>query len=48
VTFNVPADDLAFYNIDMERKVEPGLFKVMVGNSSENILLEGEFEITGK
>jgi beta-glucosidase len=46
VTFIVPAGDLAFYNIDMERKVEPGMFKVMVGNSSENILLEGEFEVT--
>jgi len=45
VTFSVPADALAFYNIDMERKVEPGMFKVMVGNSSVNILLEGEFEV---
>lgn len=48
VTFNVAADDLAFYNIDMERKVEPGMFKLMIGNSSDNILLEGEFEVTGK
>jgi beta-glucosidase len=48
VAFNVPADDFAFYNIDMKRKVEPGLFKLMLGNSSDNILLEGEFEVTGK
>jgi beta-glucosidase len=48
LTFNVPADDLAFYNIDMERKVEPGMFKLMIGNSSDNILLEAEFEVTGK
>lgn len=47
VTFNVPADGLAFYNRDMERKVEPGKFKLMIGNSSENILLEGEFAVTG-
>ncbi len=47
VVFNVPADDLAFYNRNMERKVEPGTFKLMIGNSSENILLEGEFEVTG-
>ena len=48
VSFSVPADDLAFYNIDMERKVEPGIFKLMIGNSSDNILLESEFEVTGK
>ena len=47
VTFNLAANDLAFYNKKMERKVEPGLFKVMVGNSSDSILLESEFEVTG-
>jgi beta-glucosidase len=47
-TFTIPADDLAFYDKNMKRRVEPGMFKVMVGNSSENILLEGEFEVTGK
>jgi beta-glucosidase len=47
VTFRLPADCLAFYNKKMERKVEPGVFKVMIGNSSSNILLEGEFEVTG-
>jgi beta-glucosidase len=46
VTFRVPADQLAFYNKNMERKVEPGVFKVMVGRSSEDILLESEFEVT--
>jgi beta-glucosidase len=48
VTFKVPANDLAFYDVNMERKVEPGMFKLMIGNSSDNILLEGEFEVTGK
>jgi beta-glucosidase len=47
VTFHVQADQLAFYNKNMERKVEPGVFKVMVGRSSADILLEGEFEVTG-
>jgi beta-glucosidase len=47
VSFSVPAADLAFYNLEMERKVEPGMFKLMVGNSSDNILLESEFEVTG-
>ena len=46
VTFSLPAGLLAFYNLNMERVVEPGAFKVMVGRSSEDILLEGEFEVT--
>ncbi len=45
VTFRLPADCLAFYNRKMERKVEPGVFKVMIGNSSADIRLEGEFQI---
>ena len=47
VEFHLPTGLLAFYNRDMERVVEPGTFKVMVGRSSEDILLEGEFEVTG-
>ncbi len=46
VTFEVEAEQLAFYNRKMERKVEPGIFKVMVGRSSADILLEGKFEVT--
>jgi beta-glucosidase len=30
----------------MKRVVEPGKFKVMVGASSQDIRLHGEFEIT--
>jgi beta-glucosidase len=45
VTFVLPAELLAFYNLDMKRVVEPGIFRVMVGRSSEDILLEGEFEV---
>jgi beta-glucosidase len=47
VTFRLPAGELAFYDKKMGRKVEPGIFKVMIGNSSSNIRLEGELEITG-
>jgi beta-glucosidase len=46
VTFHLQADSLAFYNKKMKRKVEPGVFKVMIGNSSADIRLEGEFEVT--
>jgi beta-glucosidase len=45
VTFTLPAAALAFYNREMARKVEPGVFKVMVGASSADIRLEGEFTI---
>ena len=34
VVFNVTPDKLAFYNLDMERVVEPGRFDIMVGTSS--------------
>jgi beta-glucosidase len=46
-TFRIPAESLAFYDKNMERKVEPGVFKVMIGSSSADIRLEGEFEVTG-
>jgi beta-glucosidase len=46
VNFKITADQLAFYDKNMERKVEPGAFKVMVGSSSDNIRLEGKFEVT--
>ncbi len=45
VTFDLPAAALAFYNRDMVKKVEPGVFKVMVGASSADIRLEGEFNV---
>ena len=47
VEFALPTELLSFYNIDMKRVVEPGVFKVMVGRSSKEILLEGEFEVAG-
>jgi len=37
VVFTLGPDDLAFYNRDMKRVVEPGAFSIMVGNSSKNV-----------
>jgi beta-glucosidase len=48
VTFVLSADQLAFYDKDVKLVVEPGTFKVMVGASSEDIRLEGSFEIVGE
>ncbi|TZF84913.1 beta-glucosidase BglX [Pedobacter sp. BS3] len=36
VHFNLPVSELAFWNSVMEKTVEPGKFKVMVGTNSEN------------
>ena len=45
VEFSLGHKDLALYNKFMERTVEPGTFSVMVGSSSEDIRLKGEFEV---
>lgn len=38
VTFEITPDMLSFYDIDMEKVVEPGWFEIMIGNSSENLV----------
>ena len=45
VNFTLMPDDLSIWNRDMHFVVEPGTFKVMIGASSEDIKLKGEFEI---
>jgi len=47
VTFGVPADLASFTGPAYERIVEPGVIKVMVGASSEDIRLTGSFTLTG-
>jgi len=46
VRFTLTLDDLALWNRSMHFVVEPGKFRVMVGSSSEDIRLNGEFTIT--
>jgi beta-glucosidase len=46
VTMVIKPECLAIWNLDMKRVVEPGRFKVMVGASSTDLRLKGEFEIT--
>ncbi len=48
ITFILSIVQLGFYNKDMKYVVEPGTIKVMLGSSSEDIRLTGEFEISGK
>jgi len=37
VTFPVEGSALAFYGLEMERKTEPGTYKIMVGPSSDEV-----------
>ena len=45
VTFHLTPEDLSLWNRAMERVVEPGEFKVMVGAASDNIKLESSFVV---
>ena len=46
ITFTLTPEHLRYYNLNMERVVEPGTFKVMVGGSSrDKDLLTTEFEV---
>jgi beta-glucosidase len=45
ITFTLTPADLSLWNREMKFVVEPGMFRVMVGASSEDIKLSGEFEI---
>jgi beta-glucosidase len=47
VTFTITPDKLSFYNLNMERVVEPGWFDIMVGTSSEKYQTE-KLEVVAK
>jgi beta-glucosidase len=46
VEFELPVEALGLYDKNMKFTVEPGMFKVMVGCSARDIVLEGQFEVT--
>lgn len=45
IIFTLFPEQLAFYDEFMRLTVEPGVFEVMIGSSSEDIRLSGEFEV---
>jgi len=45
VEFTLGPEELSFYDVNMNLTVEPGLFEVMIGSSSEDIRLKGTFEV---
>jgi beta-glucosidase len=44
-TFKLSPDDLALYDQNLTRVVEPGQFRVMIGSSSEDVWLTDEFNV---
>jgi beta-glucosidase len=48
LTFHLPVNQLAFYDLHLNLVVEAGKIHVMVGSSSADIRLCGEFEIVGE
>jgi beta-glucosidase len=44
-SFTLTPDDLALYDQNLKRVVEPGQFRVMIGASSEDIRLTGDFQV---
>ena len=45
VTFQLDSDDLRMLNREMRWVVEPGVFRLMIGSSSKDIHLRGEFRV---
>jgi len=48
ITFTLAVSQLGFCDRDERLVVEPGTIEVMVGSSSDDVRLAGEFEITGE
>ncbi|WP_337101868.1 glycoside hydrolase family 3 N-terminal domain-containing protein [Paenibacillus sp. YIM B09110] len=48
VTCEVDMRQLAFHDLNMEQVVEPGKMEVFIGASSQDIRLQGAFEIVGE
>lgn len=47
VTFVITPDKLAFYNEQGRLITEPGEFDIMIGSASDDIRLNGKFELEG-
>ncbi len=45
--FTLGFDELSYYNLDMDRIIEPTLYQIWVGGSSE-ATLGAQFEVTEK
>jgi beta-glucosidase len=48
ITFQFPVNMMAYYDSDLNLVLEPGTFTLMIGSSSADIHLTGEFEVIGE
>jgi beta-glucosidase len=48
VTFTLDTDQLGCWDEGLGYAVRPGVVEVMIGSSSEDVRLRGEFEIAGR
>jgi beta-glucosidase len=49
IFFKIDKDDLSYYDVTKKSWIaEPGQFKVLIGNSSRDIRLEGVFDLCNK
>ncbi len=48
IVFTLYAEQLAFYDRDMNLVVEPGTYDILIGRSSKDIILKDSFKIIGK
>jgi beta-glucosidase len=48
ITFTLEANLLGYTGLDMVTILEPGAFKIMIGNASNNILLTGSIGVSGE
>lgn len=48
IVFRLPVNMMAFYDINFDLIIEPGIIEIMLGSSSQDIRLNSSFEIIGK
>jgi len=48
VRFDLPMNELALYNAEMKKVVEPGEFELQVGTASDKILLQKTIQVKGE
>ncbi|RKY84837.1 beta-glucosidase, partial [candidate division KSB1 bacterium] len=48
VNFVIKPEQLSFLDVNMNRIIEPGIFEVMIGSSSEDIRLKSSFEVVSR
>jgi len=45
IRFVLDKDRLSFYNQQLQRIAEPDMFDIMIGSASDDIRLQGSFEL---